>query len=224
MRYPVLAFAALVAACATKQQDRTADSAAGGVRADTDVAAQGGGGIPAGYTAVPDESSAKLTSVRYQPSGGSWDVTTGPAHIIYAAKDTASGSYTVSATFQQLEAPRHPEAYGIFVGGSKLGSADQAYTYFLVRGNGQYLIKSRQGATTKDVVAWTPNAAVPKADSAGKATYRLAIKSGTDSVHFLVNDKQVAALKAGTVATDGVVGLRINHNLHVRVTPPTIGR
>ena len=43
-------------------------------------------------------------------------------------------------------------------------------------------------------------------------------------MRFLVNDPQVAAQKDGTDATDGIVGLRINHNLHVRVTPPTIGR
>ena len=228
MRYTALVFAAFAAACTTKQQDRaadrTADSAAGGVRADSDVAAQGGSGIPAGYTAVPDESSAKLTSVRYLSNEGNWDVTTGPAHIIYAAKDTASGTFTASAGFQQLEAPRHPEAYCLIDGGRNLGSADQSNAYFLVRGNGQYLIKSRQGATTKDVVGWTANPAVPKADSAGKGTYRLSIQSKPDSVRFLVNDKQVAALKAGTVATNGVVGLRNNHNLHVLTGPVNVSR
>ena len=222
MRYTALALAATLAACSTKQE-KTVDSAAGRMPADTDVAAQGSG-VPSGYAAVTDDSTAKLTSIRYATRDGSWEVTTGPAHIVFAARDTASGNYTASATFTQLEAPHHPEAYGIFVGGRNLQSPSRAYTYFLVRGNGQFLVKSPEGANTKDVIAWTPNAAVPKADSSGHGTYRLAVRVAADSVRFMVNDKQVGAVKAGTVATDGVAGLRVNHNLHVRTAPITITR
>jgi hypothetical protein len=222
MRYTALVLAAMLAACSTKQ-DKTEDSAAGRVPADSDVAAQGAG-IPAGYTAITDDSSAKLTSIRYAASGTSWEVTTGPAHIIFAPGDTASGSYTASATFEQLETPRHPEAYGLFVGGRDLESPNRSYTYFLVRGNGQFLVKSREGASTKDVIAWTTNPAVPKVDSAGRGSYRLAVRVGADSVRFLVNDRQVGAVKAGAVATDGVAGVRVNHNLHVRTAPVSITR
>ena len=98
MRYTALVLAAMLAACSTKQ-DRTEDSAAGRVPADSDVAAQGTG-IPAGYTAITDDSSAKLTSIRYAANGANWEVTTGPAHIIFAPGDTASGnagSVSVSA-------------------------------------------------------------------------------------------------------------------------------
>ena len=214
--------AASVAAC-TAKKDTTADSAAASVATshDADVAAQGSG-VPSGYTAVTDDSAAKLTSIRFTPSNGSWDVTTGPAHIVFADKDTASGAYTASATFAQLEAPRHPEAYGLFVGGRDLAQPTRTYTYFVVRGSGEFLVKTRDGAKTNDVVAWKANAAVPKADSAGKATYRLAVRVASDSVRFMVNDKQVAAVKAGTVPTTGVAGLRINHNLHVLTAPVSI--
>ena len=64
----------------------------------------------------------------------------------------------------------------------------------------------------------------PKADSGGKATYRLAIRVAADSVRFMVNDKPVGAVKAGAIATDGVAGLRINHNLHILTAPITISR
>lgn len=222
MRYTALVLAATLAACSTKQE-KTVDSAAGRIPADTDIAAQGSG-VPSGYAAVTDDSTAKLTSIRYAAREGNWEVTTGPAHIVFASKDTASGSYTASATFTQLEAPHHPEAYGIFIGGRNLQSPSRAYTYFLVRGNGQYLVKSREGANTKDVIAWTANPAVPKADSAGQGSYRLAVRVAADSVRFMVNDRQVGAVKAGTVATDGVAGLRVNHNLHVRTAPITITR
>ena len=224
MRLTAILLAASLGACA-KKQDIPSDSAAARVAAshDADVAAQGNG-APAGYSVVTDDSTAKVTSIRYMPSSGNWDVTTGPAHIIFAPRDTSSGAYTASATITQLEAPRHPEAYGVFVGGRDLDKPSRAYTYFVVRGSGEFLVKTRDGAKTNDVVSWSANSAVPKADSAGKATYRLAVHVAADSVRFLVNDKQVAAVKAGTVPTNGVAGLRINHNLHVLTSPVSISR
>lgn len=222
MKYTTLLLVATLAACTTKTS-KTTDSSAAHPPADPDVAVQGTG-IPAGYNAITDDTTAQITNARYATKGESWDVTTGPAHIVFAAKDTARGSFTAATTFAQQEAPHHPEGYGIFVGGTDLSSPNRAYTYFLVRGNGEFLIKTRSGAKTTDVVAWRANPAVPKADSAGKATYRLAVHVDADSVRFLVNDKEVAAVKKGTVATDGVAGLRINHNLHVVTSPVTITR
>lgn len=216
-----LLLAATLAACSTKTTQSTDTTAH--PPADPDVAAQGGG-IPAGYTAITDDTTAQITNARYVTKAGNWEVTTGPAHIIFAPKDTASGVYTATASFTQLEAPRHPEGYGLFIGGRDLSSPNRAYTYFLVRGNGQFLVKSRAGAKTSDVLAWRSDPAVTKADSTGKATYKLSIRVGADSVRFMVNDKQVGAVKAGTIATDGVAGLRVNHNLHVTTSPVAIAR
>jgi hypothetical protein len=38
-------------------------------------------------------------------------------------------------------------------------------------------------------------------------------------VHFIVNGSLVAALPKQGLFTDGVAGLRINHNLHVAAEP-----
>lgn len=225
MRLTALLLAAALAACATKTES-TSDSAAmgaGDTGADADVAANGQG-IPAGYTVITDDTTASLSSIRYEVKDGSWDVTTGPAHIIFADRDSASGVYTASATFAQLEAPRHPEAYGLIVGGRDLRSPNRGYTYFVVRGTGEFLVRVREGGQTRDVMKWTANAALPKQDKDGKATYRLAIRVAADSVRFLANDTQVAAVRAGAVPTTGVAGLRINHNLHVLTAPVTISR
>ena len=220
MRITTAMLVAALAACATRTERR--DSAVTR-RSDTDVAASGTG-IPSGYTALTDDGATQPTSVRYATSGGGWEVTTGAAHIVYAAKDSARGAFTARATFEQLEAPRHPEAYGIFVGGRNLGAANQAYTYFIVRGTGEFAIKTRNGSQVANVVDWKASPAVAKQDSAGRATYRLAIRAGADSVRFLIGDTQVHAVRAGTVPTDGVAGLRINHNLHVRSTPIVVAR
>lgn len=221
-RYTTLLFAAMLAACSTRTSQAT-DTAAAHVPVDPDVAVQGTG-IPAGFTAITDDTTAQITNARYVTQAGNWEITTGPAHIIFAPRDTASGVYTATASFAQLESPRHPEGYGLFIGGRDLESPNRAYTYFLVRGNGQFLVKSRAGAKTSDVLAWRADPAVSKADSTGRATYRLSIRVAADSVRFMVDDKQVGAVKAGTIATNGVAGLRINHNLHVTTSPVAIAR
>jgi hypothetical protein len=218
-KQPAADSAAAAAAAATTTDTTHAMGAAG----DADRTAAGAGGVPAGYVGRTDREGVDIGGAKYATAdGGRWDVTTGPAHIIYAAKDSARGSYTAAATFEQLESPTHPEAYGIFIGGQNLDGPSQRYTYFLVRGTGQYLVKVRDGANTKNVVDWTSSPDVPKADASGKATYKLTAHTTADTVHFLVNGKVVAAAARSAVPTDGIAGVRINHNLHVRVTPLTV--
>ena len=212
-------------ACTTKENAPPADSAnagaATGAGADPDKNV-GGGALPAGYTARTDKADAKITDAKYTADGNSWDVSTGPAHIVYAAKDVASGAYTASTTIDQLEAPAHPEAYGIFIGGHDLDNDNQTYTYFLVRGTGDLAVKVREGGSTRDVLKWTPSADVPKADGSGKARYDLAVQVTNDAVKFMVNGKQAASVSKAGMPTDGIAGLRINHNLHVKVNPVSI--
>jgi hypothetical protein len=180
-------------------------------------------GIPAGYTAVPDHSNADMTKAVYTPAGTDWDVTTGPAHILFAAKDAATGSYAATATIQQLEKPAHPEAYGVFIGGKDLtDTAKRTYTYFLVRGDGKYMVSVMNGAKATSLAAWTDSPNVPKEDVSGKATYKLYVHIAATEIHFMVNDKLVATVPKGSNPVDGIAGLRINHNLHLMVTPTSI--
>ena len=224
-----LAGAGLLAACAPKSDeaqtqtaaDSPAAAPAASASADPDQSA-GGSGVPAGYVGRTDRAGQNIADAKYVASGGQWEVTTGPAHIVYAAKDSARGTYRVTAAFDQLEAPQHPEAYGLFIGGQNLDQPSQRYTYFVVRGTGEYLVRVRDGAETKDVKGWTGGANVPKADGSGKATYRLAAQVGADSVRFMINDKTVTSVAKSAVPTDGIAGVRVNHNLHVRVTPVTV--
>ena len=212
----------VVAACSTRESAPPADTAVvAGDSADPDRNVSGGG-IPAGYQARTDRADAQISGASYTATAGSWEVTTGPAHIVYAAKDTASGNYTVSATIEQLEKPTHPEAYGLFIGGRDLDQPSQAYTYMLVRGTGDVLVKVREGGSTRDVIKWTPNADLPKEDAAGKAVYAMSASVTSDALKLSVNGKQVASVSKAGLPTDGIAGLRINHNLHVRVTPVSI--
>jgi hypothetical protein len=216
-----LLLAVAMAACTVKET-KPADSAkTAAENSDPDKSVEGGA-VPAGYSTRTDRPDAPISGARYTVNGNEWDVTTGPAHIIYSPTTTGSGTYTASASFDQHETPSHPEAYGIIIGGQNLDNDNQTYTYFLVRGTGDLAIKVREGGAARDVIKWTPSADVPKQDGAGKAHYDLAVQVTNDAVKFMVNGKQAASVAKAGLPTDGIVGMRINHNLHVKVTPVTV--
>jgi hypothetical protein len=103
-----------------------------------------------------------------------------------------------------------------------LDAPNIAYTYFEVRGTGELLVKLRDGVSTRDIVPWTASPDVPKQDASGKATYTLAATVTNDAIKFSVNGKQVASVSKVGLPTDGIVGVRVNHNLHVKISPVTI--
>ncbi|MEO8879179.1 MAG: hypothetical protein ABI446_02165 [Gemmatimonadaceae bacterium] len=232
----------VIAACAkgkadaTPAADTTAAAAAAttapadtgmnmsGMKMDADKST-GGTGVPAGYTGVTDHADAKIADAKYTVSGGRWEIQTGPAHITFAAKDSAKGEYQISTTIDQLEKPKHPEAYGVFLGGENLTDpAKVKYGYFIVRGTGEYLIKTREGGDTKTLVDWTASPKIPKEDASGKATYKISVHVAADTVHFMMDGNLVTAVPKSKFPTDGIAGIRVNHNLHVLVTPLTISR
>ena len=228
----MMVLAALLAtACAKGDEAATdADSAApatGAADSDPDRAT-GGSGAPPGFMARVDSNPGRtvgnMNDASYRRVGDMWEVRTGPHHLLWTPADTASGNYTVTARLQQMEKPEHREAYGVFVGGRNLDQSSQQYLYFVVSGTGEYMISRRDSTVVTALKPWTVANAVPKADSAGKADYTLAIRVAADSVRFMVNDAQVAALPKAGLPTDGAAGIRIGHNLHLTVQPVRITR
>lgn len=186
--------------------------ARGSMQHDPDKTVQGGK-LPAGWQARLDNAGA----VKFEPMGGGFHVASGPAGIYYKPEQKVSGTYETHVTFTQLEPAAHPEAYGLFVGGSDLQGDNQKYTYFLIRQDGKFLVKKRDGAATPNVMSWTENAAIKKADASGKMTNALSVEVGADKVRFLVNGTEVASQPKSQIDTNGVAGLRINHNLNVQI-------
>ena len=90
------------------------------------------------------------------------------------------------------------------MGGKGLDGAGQQYLYFLVRQDGSYLIKRRDGEKTSDVSkGWVPSEAVKKPDAKGSATNLLEVDNKRDPgrVAFLVNGKEVYATDAKAMAS-----------------------
>lgn len=223
-----------LAACGKGDTSASGTPVAGKISAsaatpDTDVAAHGatqGAALPPGYAAELDRAGASASDVAYtQKEPGRWEVRTGPAHILYTLADTATGKYTASATFEQVEAPAHPEAFGIFIGGSALNDpATRKYTYFIVRGDGKYSVKARNGTDVRTITDWTASSAVPKQDAAGKALYGIKVESDGKTARVSVNGAPVTTITPKDGPISGIAGVRVNHNLHLIVTPVSIIR
>lgn len=187
---------------------------------DADRPAAGGGALPAGWHVTVDRPNASAADVRFFSIGEDFHVTTGPAAVLWNPANAATGDFRARVTFAQTRAPAHPEAYGLVLGGKNLDGAPPAgpdYLYFLVRGDGKYMVRHRaSNGDLHDVVNWTEHAAIAKQDAAGKATNAVVAEGGAFGVRFLVNGQKVAELPG--VSTAGVVGLRVNHNLDVHVS------
>ncbi|HSC58763.1 MAG TPA: hypothetical protein VLC11_04320 [Gemmatimonadales bacterium] len=183
---------------------------------DPDKTVQGGGTLPTGWSARTDRN-APLTNVKFVTMGTGLHATMGPAAIFWQPGDTATGDFHTLATFTQMKAPMHPEAYGLIIGGSDLSGAGQRYTYLIIRGDGKFMIKRRNGDSVSTVVPWTANDAVIKAGADGKATNEVSIQSKGGTVSFMVNGKEVHSGSAADFDTKGIVGLRVNHNLDVHI-------
>jgi len=185
----------------------------------SDHAVEGGGALPAGWSARPD-GTGDLKSVKFVTMGSGYHLTLGPATILYRKSDRANGPFHTLATFNQTKKLEHSEGYGLFMGGEALDGKGQKYTYFLVRDDGSYLVKRRDGDKTSEITkGWTAHPAVKKGDAEGKTSNLLEIdaKQNPSKVSFKVNGQTVYTADAKSMDTKGIVGLRVNHNLDVHI-------
>jgi len=157
--------------------------------------------------------------IKFVTQGSGFHATNPQAAVYWNPSNTASGAYTLKGTFTLMKPSGHTNYYGLIFGGSGLEGADQKYLYFLVAQNGTWLIKSRDGASTANVVGRTPNDAVKKPDDTGKSTNALEVRVGAGKVDFVVNGTVVnSSPKTGALAkTEGIYGIRVNHLLEVQI-------
>jgi hypothetical protein len=165
--------------------------------------------------ADPDAPGAN----KFVAAGSGFHATNPMAAIYWNPANTATGAYTLKGTFKLIKSTGFNEYYGLIFGGSALEGPMQNYLYFMVTDDGTYLIKRRDGSSTQGVSAKTPSDAVKKPDASGSATNALEVRVGADKVDFVINGTVVKSMpKTGPVAkTDGIYGMRINHQLDVQI-------
>lgn len=211
----------------------------GQLSAQDETRAVSGGGIaiPGWQGKIDDAEAArggKLEDARLAKEGDALHVTTGPTVAYWNPANVATGDYTVSATFREPEYMSlndHPHPYGVFIGGSDLGTDSQRYLYCAAYGNGSFIVRGfgpaafqmngRRGET---------NDAVSKAAAKGQpVTQEIALSVKGDRVECAINGKTVASYPRSEIvaegrltSTDGVYGIRFGHNTEATVTGLTV--
>lgn len=174
---------------------------------------------PDGWKVRFDRPGADSTKLEFVSMPPGWHITTGPSVALWNPATTAKGNFTVeSKTFLFKPSGTHAEGFGLILGGSNLDGEAQRYTYFLIRNDGMYLVKERNGKETKDIIPWTASPAIRKFDGKAESVENvLSVTAGATSVDFSINGTKVASKPRSGMALDGIVGLRVNHNLNLHV-------
>ena len=187
------------------------------------VLGQGGGVTMDGWQARLDSGRADINDLSFRAMGGGFHVTTGPHAIFWNPSNTGSGTYTLSASFTQTKPSSHPNSFGLFFGGQDLDGDGQRYTYFLIREDGQFLIKKRMGADTENLAGdWAAHSAV-NALEGGQMTNTISVEVGASNVRFLSNGTEVASVPKDGLDVNGVAGVRFSHQLDVHVSDFMVG-
>jgi hypothetical protein len=160
----------------------------------------------------------------FKAMGKGLHVKGGPAGTFWNPATTASGNYTLKATFNLQEPSNHTNYYGLVFGGSNLDTATQAYTYFVIAQNGMFQVRQRQGEAVTDVVRRATNAAVRQPGADGKSTNTLEVRVNGDTVSYVVNGTVLHSGPKGGVKTDGLVGVRVNHVMDVQFEGFEVGK
>jgi len=199
---------------------------------DADRAIAGGGITVAGWTGAVDAPSAaqgrSIKDSKFDKQGDGFHLLIGPAAVYWNPANTASGDYTVKATFNEpkMAPSNHPHPMGLFIGGSKLGTPDQSLMYCTAYRDGSFIVRRFNGNNVSQVVRKSPNAAVKKAAGPeDPVTQEIAWQVKGSKVDCLINGTSVASFdKADIVgagkleSTDGIYGIRVSHNMDLTVT------
>ena len=178
---------------------------------------------PKGWKVRADRSASATDpdgagAIQFTTSGSGFHAVNPAAAVYWNPANTASGTYTIKATFKLNKPSGHTNYYGLVFGGSDLEGPQQQYVYFEVAQNGTWLIKKRNGdAGTENVAPKTPNDAVKKPGDDGTSVNTLEVRVGADKIDYVVNGTVVHSMPKGTLKTDGIYGIRINHLLEVQV-------
>jgi hypothetical protein len=205
---------------------------------DASRSVSGGGISVAGWQGKIDAREAQqgmtLENAKLAKEGEVLHVTTGPAVTYWNPANTASGDYTVKATFREakyMSLNDHPHPYGIVIAGNDMGTDQASYLYCAAYGNGTFIVRGFGPAPFQvNGRRGEPNDAVHKAAGPGEpVTQEIAVSVRGDKVECAVNGTVVGSYnKADLVAagklkaTDGVYGIRFAHNTEGTVTGLTV--
>ena len=163
----------------------------------------------------PDAAGA----IKFSAHGSGYHAVTPQAGVFWNPANVATGTYTLKGTFTLVRPSNHTNYYGLVFGGSGLEGPKQAYLYFMVAQDGSWLVKQRVGDVRTNDIGRGQNQAIKTPDAKGTSTNALEVRVTPTKVDYAVNGTVVHSTpKTGPTAnTDGVYGMRVNHQLEVSV-------
>jgi hypothetical protein len=200
-------------------------------RQDADRAVTGGGITAPGWKGQVDPQSASqgrsIKDSKFEQKGDMFHLTIGPAAVYWNPANTASGDYTVKATFTEARMTSgHPHPMGLFIGGSKLGTPEQSLMYCTAYRDGTFIVRRFNGNTVTQVARKSPNDAIKKASNPDESvTQEVAwvVKGG--KAECQINGATVASFDKSEIvgpgkleSTDGIYGIRVSHNMDLTVS------
>jgi hypothetical protein len=206
---------------------------ADGSRAVTD----GGIKVP-GWVGKVDASEEKagmtINSAKLTQEGDALHATTGPATTYWMEDASASGDYTVKATFNEpkyMNLNSHPHPYGIFIAGNDMGTPNQTGLYCAAYGNGKFIVRGFGPAAfmmngffggASDAVHKAPGRGQPVTQDIALSVKGRTIRCSINGTVVASYDKTALVTDGKLKSTDGLYGLRFAHNTEVLVTGLTI--
>lgn len=201
-----------------------------GQQSEADRKVAGGGISVPGWQGQVDAAATKkgltINDSKFVKEGDALHLTVGPAATYWNPANTASGDFTVKASFKQPKSSSdHPHPAGIFIGGKNMGTDKQSYMYCTAYGDGTFLVRAFNGPTATTVTKRQAHAAVHKAGADGSVTNEVAWTVKGDRAECLVNGTSVAGFNKADIvgagkleSTDGIYGIRVSHNMDVMVS------
>jgi hypothetical protein len=204
---------------------------------ETTRAVSGGGIAVNGWKGKidPSEDAKGLTlnDAKFFKEGAALHFITGPAATYWNPANTASGNYTVKATFKEpqfMNLNNHAHPYGIVIAGNDMGTEQQSFLYCAAYGNGSFIVRGFGPAPFQLNGRGSPSSAVHKASGPGEPVMQeIAISVKSDKIECAINgavvgsyDKSAVVTAGKLKSTDGVYGLRFAHNTEGLVTDLTV--
>ncbi len=177
---------------------------------------------PAGWKLRADRSTSASDPdapgpIKFVSMGTGFHATNPQAAVYWNPANTTSGNYSLKGTFRLVKPSGHTNYYGLVFGGSGLEGATQSYLYFMVAQDGSWLLKRRDGDANTPTLARGTNSAVKTPEANGASTNALEVRVTATSIDCLVNGTSVHTMPRAGLTTDGIYGIRINHQLEVHV-------
>ena len=195
---------------------------------DTAHKVANGGIRGAGWQGRPDPGTGAVTDSSLDVKGSEIEIHTGPAMLFWNPANTGTGDFTVSATFTEpkyMSSNDHPHPYGVFIGGSNLDNDKTTALYCAAYGRGTFIVREFGPGVTNVNGRGASSDAVHKAAGRGEQVEQtIALQVKGDSVSCLINGTSVGTYPKSDVvgpgkltSTDGIVGIRVAHNVDVNV-------